>query len=49
MNESKGACYNEIATIKVTNFERKEGGLKERLGIETRGVEHEEDHSSRGN
>lgn len=51
MNESKGACCNKITTIrfKVANFEKREGGLEKRLGIETRGVEHEENHNSRGN
>lgn len=49
-NESKGACCNKTTTIcfKVANFERKEGGgVKERLGIETRRVEHEKDQNSR--
>jgi hypothetical protein len=48
MNESKGACCSKITTIRfrVANFEKKEGGLEKRLGIETRGVEHEENHNS---
>jgi hypothetical protein len=51
MNESKGECCSKIPTIRfrVTNFEKREEGLEKRLGIETRGVEHEENHNSRGN
>ncbi len=43
-NESKSACCSKIATIqlKVANFE-------EKVGIETKGVKHEENHISRGN
>jgi hypothetical protein len=49
MNESKGACCKKTTTIclKVANFEGREGGLGERLGIETKRVEHEEDQNPR--
>jgi len=51
MNESKGKCCSKIPKIRfrVTNFEKREEGLEKRLGIETRGVEHEENHNSGGN
>ncbi len=44
MNESKGCC-NKTPTIclKVANFEGREGGLGEKLQIETRKVEQEKD------
>jgi hypothetical protein len=50
-NESKGACCNKtiIILLKVANFEGRDMGLKERPKIETRAIEHEKNHHSRGN